>query len=282
MRIAPSAPVRARFERAMATIAESRKSGLPNRVEMAVGGALALLVGRDAEMAREAAAVLDLIPGFKGQSREVVTPFAELVAGSIDVLEPVALEHVAKQMTLGPPERLVAAAAAWVRLDVERAKAIATMFREGNREAEERRWLAVAHAQLARRDRNPEMTALIPGKALGRAISAAPDAAPAELVGPVLLTLIRDARNPAELLAAVRPASARREHSVARALLAKLRETQLKIDEELEALLPSLFGADEEDWVEQEIDGENPFRDRREALGRALAKARSDRAAGPK
>jgi hypothetical protein len=56
-------------------------------------------------------------------------------------------------------------------------------------------------------------------------------------------------------------------------VLERLRDTPFRVDAKLEGLLVPLMGPENEDEVRNEIDGENPFRDRREALARALAAA---------
>lgn len=268
------AMVRARFDRCIATIAASRQAGLPDRRAIALGGALAHGVGSDAVMAKQAVTVLDLIPG-PAKTRGQVDSFAQLIANSVDALDSAELERVAVQMTLPPEERLVATAVAWIRLPIERAKALAAKFKEGDRATQERRWLAVARAHLAWPSRRPEIQALIPLKYLVLAIEYDPKAAPPDVASQVLVAAMREARNPAELLVAVRAGSVRGEYGVMRPLLVRFRDAPFKIDAELEALLPRLMGPDDEGWIEQEIDGENPYRDRCEALDRALRKARS-------
>jgi hypothetical protein len=42
----------------------------------------------------------------------------------------------------------------------------------------------------------------------------------------------------------------------------------------LEGAIAALIEPDDSDWVEQEIDGDNPFTDRRQALRRCLAEAK--------
>lgn len=272
------ASVRQRFAGCTEAIARS-KAGLPDRVAMALGGALAQLVKRDAEMATQAARVLHLLPGLANQDAELVTPFAELIARSIDALPRELLEPLARQMTLPPPERLPAAAAAWVRLDVEQARALAAKFNSGNRASEDLRWLAAAQAHLAWSKRSDAIEALIPEKSLAVALARAPRKAPPGLAARVLAPSVRSVRSAAELVEIVRAASALGEFSVTRPLLAKLREAPFEIDADLESLLPPLFSADFDDWVEQEIDGENTYPERRKALGRALKRARAARTA---
>lgn len=267
VRLPVSPSIRERFERGAASIERSRHAGLPSRTEMAELGLLAGLVGRDEAIARRTVAIFDLI-GNKALS-SVVVPFAGLLVASIDLLGPDELAKIAGFMVSEIEERLPAAAAAWVRLDPAKAKDLARRFHEGDRARVERRWLAAARAHLAFPGRRPEIAALIPETALGAALGDAPP----EVARPILESLVRKARNGAELLSAVASASARRERAVLGAVLEKLRDTPFRVDAKLEALLVPLMGPENEDAVQTEIDGENPFRDRREALARALATA---------
>ena len=259
--------VRERFERGAKIIERARTAGLPNRVELAVLGGLAAFMQRDETMARRAASIFDLIGSLK--SPESVMPFVHLLVASVDLLGPEDLLKLAGFMTKDPEERLPAAAAAWVRLDPARAKEIARRFHEGEKSRVERRWLAAAQAHMAYPGRRPEIAALIPETALGAALGDAPS----EIAVPLLQSLLRKARNPTEFLSAVKIASGSREKAVIGAVLEKLRDTPFRIDAKLEALLVPLMGPENEDEVRTEIDGENPFRDRREALERALKAA---------
>jgi hypothetical protein len=271
VRLAEISPtVRARYGRAIDVIAKSRSAGLPNRVEMAVAGAIALLVGRDQEMARRTLEVFDLMPGFKAASPAAITPFADLLAASIDLLSPDEIAKLASFMMLDPPERLVATAAAWVRLNAARAVELARRFNAGDRATSERRWQAIARAHMAWTGRQAAIAALIPEGAL----AAAAKDAPREIALPLFESMIRKARNPAELLTALEGPAARGEHAVLRAVLEKLRDTPFRVDAKVEALLSRLISEDDDDLVQNEIDGENPFRDRREALERARRAAK--------
>ncbi|EYF04839.1 hypothetical protein [Chondromyces apiculatus] len=267
VRMPASPAVRSRFERGAAILDKARTSGLPSRVELAVLGALAMLVRSDAALACRTASLFELLGST--MSPETLVPFVELLTASADLLGPEEILKLAGFMTQDPEERLPAAAAAWVRLDPAKAKDLARRFHEGDRARVERRWFAAAGAHMAFQDRKPEIAALIPETAL----AAAMDGAPSEIARPILESLVRKARNPAELMFAVSIASARRERAVLRPVLAKLQDTPFRIDAKLEALLVPLMGPENEDHVQNEIDGENPFRDRREALARALAAA---------
>ena len=59
-------------------------------------------------------------------------------------------------------------------------------------------------------------------------------------------------------------------HGVLRAALVKLRGGPFRIDAAMERAISTLIHDDNEMWVEAEIEGENPFADRRAALKRAL------------
>lgn len=266
-RMPVTAAVRSRFDLGAGIIEEARKAGLPNRTEITALGILVTLVQPDAMMARRIVSIFDLIGSTTGP--ETVEPFAQFLSVSIDLLGPDELVTLAAFMTRDPEERLPAAAAAWVRLEPAKAKELARRFHEGDRARVERRWLAAARAQMANAQRKLEIGALIPETALGAALGDSSS----EMARPILETLVRKARNSAELLSAVTIASARREGSVLRPILEKLRDTPYRMDAKLEKLLIPLVGPENEDDVRQEIDGENPFRDRREALGRALAAA---------
>ncbi|MFO0677038.1 MAG: hypothetical protein U0169_10905 [Polyangiaceae bacterium] len=125
--------------------------------------------------------------------------------------------------------------------------------------------MARAHWSFA--DRSAEIAALIPDSALG----ATANDAPSEIAVPIFRKLIEKARNPVELLVGLEGASAHRDHGSLSAILEKLRDTPYRIDAKVEALLLTLLGPDEIELVQREIDGGNPFRDRREALERVLA-----------
>ncbi|MDI1442585.1 hypothetical protein [Polyangium sp. 6x1] len=267
LRMPASPVVRGRFERGAAILEKARKAGLPNRVEIVVLGLLAALVRRDEALARRTVSIFDLIGSTT--SPETLVPFVELLTGSIDLLGPDELLKLAAFMTWDPEERLPAAAAAWVRLEPAKAKELAQRFHEGDRARVERRWLAAARAHMAWPGRKPEIAALIPETALAAALGDAPSA----IARPILESLLRKARNGAELMFAVSVASERRERDVLRAVLEKLRDTPFRVDVKLERLLVPLMGPENEDEVRDEIAGENPFRDRREALARALAAA---------
>lgn len=267
----PATPaIRARFERGAAILEQSRKAGLPSRVEMTVLGLLAAFVGRDEALARRALTIFDLLGG-KLLPGNIVTPFSQLLAASIDLLPPEALAQLAAFMTKDPEERLPAAAAAWVRLDPSKARELARRFNDGEKPRVEKRWLTAARAHLAYPDRKPEIASLIPEPSLGAALGDAPS----DIARPILQSLVRKARNPAELLSALTLASRRAERSVLPAVLEKLRDTPFRIDSKVEPLLAPLMGPENEDAVRTEIDGENPFRDRREALSRLLTAALS-------
>ena len=265
--IAASPAVRGRFERGAAILEKARKAGLPSRVEIAVLGTLAAFVRRDETLARRTVSIFDLIGSTT--SPETLVPFVELLTASADLLGPDELLNLASFMTREPEERLPAAAAAWVRLEPAKAKELARRFHEGDRARVERRWLAAARAHMAWPGRKPEIAALIPEAALAAALGDAPS----EIARPILESLLRKARNGAELTFAVSVASARRERAVLGPVLEKLRDTPFRVDAKLESLLVPLMGPENEDDVRNEIAGENPFRDRREALARALAAA---------
>lgn len=267
LRTPVSDAVRSRFERGASIIEEARKAGLPNRAEISALGILAMLVHPDAMMARRIVSIFDLIGSTTGP--ETVVPFAQFLTASADLLSPDDILKLAAFMTRDPEERLPAAAAAWVRLEPVKAKELARRFHEGDRARVERRWLAAARAHMAYATRKAEIGALIPETALGAALGDASS----EIARPILEGLVRKARNSAELLSAVSIASARRERAVLRPILEKLRDTPFRMDAKLEKLLVPIMGPKNEDDVRNEIDGENPFRDRREALGRVLAAA---------
>ncbi|MCU0654093.1 MAG: hypothetical protein MUF64_01985 [Polyangiaceae bacterium] len=269
--------VRRHFAELIATIAQARKTGLPSRVAVPVAASLASLVKCDPEMARQTAEVLDLLPGPVEYEMSLFTPFVELVERSIDALPVDALEPLARQMTLPPPERLPAAAAAWVRLEPGRARELAAGFSRGGPEPEGRRWLAAAHAHVAQASRSAEIEALLPVRFLAMALAKAPLKAPAGQVVDILHTSVRTARTAIELREIVRLASALGESSIVRPLLARLAEAPFTIDQEFESLLPPLLVPELDDWIEQEMEGGNPHAERRRALGRALAQARAKR-----
>ncbi|MFO0677037.1 MAG: hypothetical protein U0169_10900 [Polyangiaceae bacterium] len=144
-RVAPHAEVspaiRARYERVMSAIEGSRKAGLPNRIEVAIGGALAALVGRDRELARLTLKSFDLLPvGKSAAAVETLLPFVALLEASVDLLEPNERATLAAFMMRDPVERLPAAAAAWVRLPASEAKPLADRFKTGDRALEGKRW----------------------------------------------------------------------------------------------------------------------------------------------
>jgi hypothetical protein len=261
--------VHERFERAASILEKSRTAGLPSRVEMAVAATLAALVGRNREMAKRTVPIFDLIPGFNA-SPEPLIPFVHLLTASIDMLDPAELAHLASFMTRSPEERLPAAAAAWVRLDLAKAKQLSLRFHESVSPVVAKRWLAVARAHMEWPGRSSAIAALIPEAALG----AAAKGAPIEVTRPLFESLLRKARNGAELAAAVQGAAASADKALLSPILEKLRDVPFRIDRTLEALLVPLMGPENEDRVRDEIDGENPFRDRREALARALAASR--------
>lgn len=264
-----SAQVHERFERAASIIEKSRTAGLPSRVEMAVAGAIAALVGRDRTMAKRTVPIFDLVPGVNA-SPEPLVPLVRLLTASIDLLDPLELAHLASFMIRAPEERLPAAAAAWVRLDPAKAKQLTLRFHEGAGPAVAKRWLEAARAHMEWPGRSPAVAALIPEAALG----AAAKGAPITITRPLFESLLRKARNSAELAAAVQGAAATADKALLSAVLEKLRDVPFRIDRTLEALLVPLMGPENEDLVREEIDGENPFRDRREALARALAESR--------
>lgn len=263
-----SEAVRERFARCASEIEKSRTAGLPSRVEMAIGEVIAALVGRDAYMARRTLEMFDLIPGPVGNS-EILRSYVDLLTESIDLLDAEQHLRLASFMTRAPQQRLPAAAAAWVRLDPSKATELARRFHEGDRATADNRWIAAARAHMKWPGRHPAIGALIPESALGVAARNAPS----ELARPIYESLIRKARNSNELLAAVESAAARAERGVLGPVLEKLRDVPFRLDKTLEGLLPALMGPENEDLVRAEIDGENPFRDRREALERALERA---------
>ncbi|MEP7126219.1 MAG: hypothetical protein ABJE95_35135 [Byssovorax sp.] len=267
-----SAQVQERFERAAAILEKSRTAGLPSRVEMAVAGAIAAIVGRNREMAKRAVQIFDLVPGFNA-SPEPLVPLVRMIIASIDFLDASELAHLASFMVRAPEERLPAAAAAWVRLDPARAKQLSLRFNEGAGPVAAKRWIAAARAHMEWKDRAPAIGLLIPESALG----AAAKGAPIEITRPLFESLIRKARTSAELAAAVTGAAASADQALLRPVLEKLRDVPFRIDKTFEALLVPLIGPDNEDRVQDEIDGENPFRDRRDALARALAASRAQR-----
>lgn len=264
------AQVRARFEQAATILEKSRTAGMPSRVEMTVVGTIAALVGRDRELAKRAVQIVELVAGLNGPVEPLVA-LARMITASIDGLDPSELAHLATFMTHGPEAMLSVAAAAWVRLDPAKAQEMSLRFKVGTAAAEAQRWLEAARAYMALPGGNLAIAALIPEAALGVAVKGAP----IEITRPLFERIIRKARNSAELAAAVESAAASAERSLLPAVLEKLRDVPFRIDRTLEALLAPLMGPENEDLVTNEIDGENPFRDRREALGRALAASRA-------
>ncbi len=261
--------IRSRFCAAVEVIGEARTKGLPQRAAVALATSLAGLVDRDVEMARAALSVFDLLPGVEALSH-TVAPLAELLARSVDLLSADEIDRLATFMTIPPPERLPAAAAAWVRLPVDRAEVLAKRFHEGDRALADRRQDAIAAAHWA----NPKPQQGIAALIAPRALAASASHAPPEVAGPLLIEGIRKARNPAELETAVQRAAELRIGGATRPLLLRLRETPFRISPALEGPIAALLEPDDSDWVEQEIDGDNPFTDRRQALRRCLAEAK--------
>ena len=62
---------------------------------------------------------------------------------------------------------------------------------------------------------------------------------------------------------------------VGRLTLAKLREPKLQLKPRILELVEKVLGEDDADWIEQEIDGDNPYADRRKALKEILTRLRN-------
>jgi hypothetical protein len=109
---------------------------------------------------------------------------------------------------------------------------------------------------------------LIPSQALAANVQ---DVAGGEAT---VIDAIRKARSLDELESTIRRAAELKLGGVMRPLLVQLREVRNALRPEIEPLIAALIEPDDADWVEQEIDGDNPFGDRRQALARCLATAK--------
>lgn len=281
------AALETRFEDCARVIEEAREGGLPNRNAVARAATIASIVGRHPSLAARAASILDLAPGIyelgpprRARGPERIHPqlegFAKLISASIDALDATALESVAKHLLGGYAPFFPTAAAAWVRLDIDRAAPIAARFGEGEPRLRELRWDAAAEAFTAVENPSASLAAIFIEHAdshnLSDALGAALAHAPADV--DKIESMIRKARNNEELLPALELAATHGLTSVLRAILLKFRDGPFRVTPAIEALLPALIDEDNEDYVEAEIEDENPFRDRREALRRALLEAR--------
>lgn len=271
--------VRARFDRAASVIEQSRRTGLPNRVELVVAAAIAGIAPADAALARRALAIFDLVPGVLPKNerdfgdsgararvlRERLVPFVALLARSADVLDEADRERLATFMESDLSERFEAAASAWVRLPVDRARALAARWNKGTRELVDARWEAAARAYAAHP--RAELAALLPDRVLPTGAQDAP-VGEAPIAPSRIATMVKSARDTSELLRALTLAA---EHGVTGVLpeaLVKLRDPKIRMNTAIEDALVPLIDDHNESRLEDEIDGDNPFRDRREALAR--------------
>ncbi len=274
----------ARFERAAAKIEQARTKGTADRVELLVVAGIAALVRKHDAIARRALTIFDLIPGVLPRSdsdirarsrvvRERLLPVVRLIEASLDAFDPRELARLAKFLEGDLPERFPAAAAAWVRLPPGDAIAMTRTWGRGELSLVDARWDDAALAYAAFEGAPAELAAIFRERAgAGAPTPALQKALARGGVDPVQVAeSIRKARKPDELLVALKLAA---EHRVPGALLRaleKLRESAVRPTPELYAAVIALVDDDNEALVEQEIDGENPFRDRREALRAALA-----------
>lgn len=260
---------RPRILAALAMVEASRSAGLPNRAAIAKATEFMDFVEDDAEIARAVLGIFDLLPGIEALAH-TVPPFAALLARCIDHLLPHELEKLAALMTANWVERYPAAAAAWVRLPPAEAEALSKKFNGGNAATLEARQQAMAIAYWKYPGRTEAIRSLI----TPRALTATAEFAPPEVKSELLVQAIRGARNLKEFELAVQTAASEGASGATRSLLAQLRETPMRVGPQLEDSIAALLEPDDEDWIEQDIDGENPFRDRREMLKRCLAQAK--------
>lgn len=270
----------ARFAQAADEIARARGRGFPDRVALVIAAGIAAVVPRHREIATRALAIFDLVPGpvQAGQMlRERLLPFCRLLSSSVDLLAPEDQERLASFLGDRVVERFEPAARAWVRLPTPRALGMVPGWTAGDPTIVAQRWEAAARA-YAGLDRPPRELAHV---FVERGAAAGITPALAEAIGRgdpdaltrIVHTLLRKAPGTEPLRAALELALRHSIEGVVPIALERLRDSKIRIDPALEAALVPLIDEDSVSLVRDEIDGENPFRDRRQALARVLERA---------
>ncbi|MEM9188618.1 MAG: hypothetical protein AAGF12_05555 [Myxococcota bacterium] len=263
--------VRVRFEQAVNVVEGSRNAGFPDRNELVVAAAIGGLVEKDARIARSALRIFDLVPGAIPKSeatrrrvfQQRVRPFADLLERSVTLLEVDERERLAEFMATKYEERYGAAAAAWVTLPPETALGMVESWEKGAPEHVEARFRLAAGALRRTPDAPAELATAFhsrPGLGLGRA-----EASDAKII-----EAIKQSRGPEDLKKALEHAAERKVAGALKPALAKLRRRVFEVDPDIEAHLSAIVTDENYSLLEHEIDGENPYRDRREMLQRLL------------
>jgi hypothetical protein len=203
--------------------------------------------------------------------RELDAVLAFLSRAMPDLEEP-GLRHVAAVLEHEFVPAFDVAAEAWARLPMDAAEVLARCFQRGVSEIRGARLNAAGRAIARQSDPNPGLGPIllkyVDAKVLSQDLRKALARFPADTGH--LEEMISKARNQDELRTALQSAADLKAHGVLRAALVKLRGGPFRIDAAMERAISTLIHDDNEMWVEAEIEGENPFADRRAALKRAL------------
>jgi hypothetical protein len=240
---------------------------------------IASLAGAHDSLARATLAFLDRIPATDGGA---FAPLAALVHGSLPRLHANELQQVAALLESSEPGRHPLGAAAWARLDVGARLAMAERLFRGSRGtdsrlagAEESAISAMVTALLSLGEEGDDdalaaffrsLAASGPPHVRRHALRA-PGGATPEMIEQAL----RRATDGGALEAALELAASSGA-PLGRVVLAKLREPRIQLAPRILELVEKVLVRDDADWIEQEIDGDNPFADRRAALKGMLAR----------
>ncbi|MEM9072986.1 MAG: hypothetical protein AAGE52_31060 [Myxococcota bacterium] len=193
----------------------------------------------------------------------VAAPFTRLLAASAPGLSAKAQNELAALLKEDQTYRYPAGAAGWAAL--EDAEAFAATMPTRGRTIDVACWEAMVSALRASARTDLETffeTMAVEGPGYLRAIATSALRTPSTERIQVLIERAFDA---GEFAAALKVAAENRA-AVARAALIRLRESKFPLEEGTLSLLAAILTDDDVDFLDQEIDGENPFRARREAL----------------
>lgn len=240
---------------------------------------IASLAGRHDGLARATLTFLDRIPA---ERPDELAPFTSLVHASLQRLDASERERVAALLDPRAPARHPLGAAAWALLSPSaQLKLAQRLFGKASPNPD----LADAEASM--------LSAMISAqRALGGAVDEALAGFFRSLAASGPLHLRRHAllapggATPEMIEQALRRATDHRALEAAlelaantgaplgRAALAKLRDPKIRLEPRVLELLEKVLIEDDADWLEQEVDGDNPFADRRAALKAILKRLR--------
>lgn len=282
--VAPSPALRARFTAAADRIEKPPAGTLPSRNEIAIAATIARLTPEDPEILERAAVLLDALVALarslgaikKQALDEGTKALVDTLDHGVGRLSPPARARLARHLVGDWTPLFGLGARAWATLDLEAARALHAEHGRGDGAHVPLRREAMAAALASAKAPRSDLAALLTeGKGalvltpnLGAALARS-------TVDPTQIAdLVRRARSVPDLRAAIELAASQKAKDQLRPILVRLREGPYRIDAALEALLEPLVDDDNEAWLEAEIEGENPFRDRQQALARVLAKRR--------